>query len=472
MTNSKIKEQGLSYDDVLIIPQRSPVNSRSNVETKTQLTPNIELQVPIISANMDTVTEARMAIAMARMGGIGIIHRFMPIEKQVQEIKKVKRAENFIIEDPYTIEPDKTVQDVKNKMTEKEVGGLLVCKKDKKLLGIITKRDIRFADDNTKVSKAMTSEEDLITASPSITIEKAEEIISKNKIEKLPLVNESGRIKGLITSKDIYKIKNTQHPTKDKNKRLRVGASVGLGNYLENTRKLIDAGADLITLDVAHGHMEKAIKAVEGIKSEFKQIDLIAGNVATAQGVKDLAEAGADTVKIGVGPGSMCTTREKTGAGYPQFSAVLNSTKVADELGVNIVADGGIKNSGDITKAIGAGADTVMIGGMFAGTKESPGTTIMKDGRKFKIARGMASLGAAQEKDKNPDSYTPEGVEGITPYKGSVKEIITKLLGGLRSGMSYTGATNIDELKEKARFVKITPAGLKENKTRGLEFSF
>jgi len=421
---------------------------------------------------MDTVTEANMAIAMARMGGIGIIHRFMPIEKQVRIIKKVKRAENFIIENPYTINPNKIVQDVKNKMKEKGVGGLLVCENNRKLLGIITKRDIRFADSKTKVDQIMTPKKDLVTAGPDITLEEAEKIIFKHRIEKLPLIDTEGTIRGLITSKDIYKIKNTHHPTKDDNKRLRVGASVGLGNYLENAKKLIEAGVDVITLDVAHGHMEKAIEAVNKIKEKFPQTELIAGNVATPKGVKDLAEAGADTIKIGVGPGSMCTTREKAGAGYPQLSAVLNASKAAQKEGVNIIADGGIKSSGDITKAIGAGADTVMIGGMFAGTKESPGTTVMKDGRKFKIARGMASLGAAQTKDKNPGSYTPEGVEGITPYKGSIKEIITKLIGGLKSGMSYAGATNITELKEKTRFVKITPAGLKENETRGLEFSF
>jgi IMP dehydrogenase len=471
--------EGLTFDDVLLVPKRSPIVSRSQTDLRTRLSRNITLNIPIISANMDTVTESGMAIALAREGGVGIIHRFLTIEDQVDEILKVKRSESVIIEQPYTVKPDSTVQDAKKVMAEYGVSGLLV-EDAGKLAGIITRRDITFEKNNKrKVSELMTKE--VITAKAGTTIEQAKEILHKQRIEKLPVVDEKKRIVGLITSKDILKMDEYPHASKDKKGRLLAGAAVGVkGDYLERTEALLEAGADVLVVDIAHGHSDNAINTVHMIKKAFPNCELVAGNVATGDGARDLIKAGVDAVKVGVGSGSICITRVVTGSGVPQLTAVLDSVKVARDHGVPVISDGGVRNSGDMTKALAAGASAVMIGSLFGGTDESPGKTLVKNGKKFKMYRGMASFYASlgrKYREEGPEvadsddlnDYVPEGVEAMVPYKGSVVEIVRQLAGGLRSGLSYCGAKTIPEMQKNAEFVKMTSAGFIESQPHDVD---
>ncbi len=471
--------EGLTFDDVLLVPKRSPIVSRSQTDLRTRLSRNITLNIPIISANMDTVTESGMAIALAWEGGVGIIHRFLTIEDQVDEILKVKRSESVIIEQPYTVKPDSTVQDAKNVMAEYGVSGLLV-EDAGKLAGIITRRDITFEKSTKrKVSELMTKE--VITAKAGTTIEQAKEILHKQRIEKLPVVDEKKRIVGLITSKDILKMDEYPHASKDKKGRLLAGAAVGVkGDYLERTEALLEAGADVLVVDIAHGHSDNAINTVHMIKKAFPNCELVAGNVATGEGARDLIKAGVDAVKVGVGSGSICITRVVTGSGVPQLTAVLDSVKVARDHGVPVISDGGVRNSGDMTKALAAGASAVMIGSLFGGTDESPGKTLIKNGKKFKMYRGMASFYASlgrKYREEGPEvaesddlnDYVPEGVEAMVPYKGSVVEIVRQLAGGLRSGLSYCGAKTIPEMQKNAEFVKMTSAGFIESQPHDVD---
>jgi IMP dehydrogenase len=471
--------QGLTFDDVLLVPKWSPIVSRSQTNLRTKLSRNITLNIPIISANMDTVTESGMAIALAREGGIGIIHRFMTIEDQVDEILKVKRSESVMIEQPYTIKPDLIVAEAKKAMAEFSVSGLLV-EEGGKLLGIITRRDITFEKNNKlKVSELMTK--DVITAKTGTTIDQAKEILHNKRIEKLPVIDDKKHIVGLITSKDILKMDQYPHASKDRKGRLLVGAAVGVkGDYLERTEALLEAGADIIVVDIAHGHSENAINTVHMIKKAFPSCELIAGNVATGEGSRDLIKAGVDAIKVGVGSGSICITRVVTGSGVPQLTAVIDSVKVARDYGVPIVSDGGIRNSGDITKALAAGASSVMIGSLFGGTDESPGKTLVKNGKKYKMYRGMASFYASlgrKYREAGPqvadsddlNDYVPEGVEAMVPYKGSVVEIIRQMAGGLRSGLSYCGAKTIPEMQNNAEFIKITSAGYIESQSHDVD---
>lgn len=465
---------GLSYSDVLLVPRKSGVESRKNVDTSTEIAKGISLNVPIIPANMDTVTESRMAIAIAREGGLGLIHRFMPIEREVSEVQKVKRSEAYIIEDPYRIGSDITIGEARELTERNEVSGLLVVDKSNHLLGILSDRDMRFVkNDKELVSKAMTPRERLIVGDPGIGMDEALKILDKNRLEKLPLVDKDNVVKGLITSKDIYRRTMSERSAKDKKGRLLVGASIGTkGDYIERAEALVKGGADIIVLDVAHGHADSVIAAIKNFKKNLSDTPLIAGNVATAEAVHDLAAAGADCIKIGIGPGTACITRRVTGAGMPQLTAVMDCVEAANKTGVKTIADGGIKESGDIAKALAAGADAVMMGSMFAGTDESPGYFISRGGMKYKAYRGMASLGANISR-KKLDSATidpqevfdivPEGVESSVPYRGSVRELVSQLAGGLRSGMSYCGASTLRELRKNARFIRLTESGIKES---------
>lgn len=472
-------KEGLTFDDVLLVPKRSPIVSRSQTDLRTKLSRNLTLNIPIISANMDTVTESGMAIALAREGGIGIIHRFMTIEDQVDEILKVKRSESVMIEQPYTIKPDMTVADAKKAMAGYGVSGLLV-EEGGKLTGIITRRDTTFETNNRrKVSELMTK--DVVTASNGITIEQAKEILHKQRIEKLPVVDDKKYIIGLITSKDILKMDQYPYASKDKKGRLLVGAAVGVkGDYLDRTEALLEAGTDVLVVDIAHGHSENAINTVRMIKKAFPDCELIAGNVATGEGAKDLITAGVDAVKVGVGSGSICITRVVTGSGVPQLTAVIDSVEVARQYGIPVISDGGVRTSGDITKALAAGASSVMVGSLFGGTDDSPGKTLVKNGKKYKMYRGMASFYASlgrkyrEEGSQVVDSddlndYVPEGVEAMVPYKGSVVEIVRQLAGGLRSGLSYCGAKTISEMQKNAEFIKMTSAGYTESQPHDVD---
>ncbi|HEX6670720.1 MAG TPA: IMP dehydrogenase [Nitrososphaeraceae archaeon] len=465
--------EGLTFDDVLLIPKRSPIISRSQTNLKTRLSRNISLNIPVISANMDTVTESPMAIALAREGGIGIIHRFMTIQDQVDEVLKVKRSESVMIEQPYTISIDSSVGYAKKIMHDFGISGLLI-EKDKKLAGIITKRDLLFETHfDNNVTSVMSK--DVVFAELGTTIEKAKDILHKNRIEKLPIIGKDKQIIGLITSKDILKMEEFPNASKDKKGRLLVGAAVGVkGDYLERTEALLDAGADVMVVDIAHGHSDNAINCVHLIKKAFKDCELIAGNIATGRGTEDLIRAGVDAVKVGVGSGSICITRVITGSGVPQLTAILDSVKISKKYEIPVISDGGIRNSGDLTKALAAGSSSVMVGSLLGGTDESPGKTLVKNGKKYKIYRGMASFYASlgrkyreegeqiKESDELND-YVPEGVEAMVSYKGSVVEIIRQLVGGLRSGLSYCGAKTINEMQQNAEFVRITTAGYIES---------
>jgi len=468
MSREKIIKKGLTFDDVLLIPAKSEVLPRE-VEVSTYLTRKIKLNIPLVSAGMDTVTEARMAIAVAREGGLGIIHKNMSIERQAAEVDKVKRSEHGVIVDPFYLGPDQPISDALELMERYRISGVPITVKDK-LVGIITNRDLRFETVlSRKISEVMTSE-NLVTAPEGTTLEQAQEILKKYKIEKLPIVDKDFNLKGLITIKDIEKAIQYPNSAKDDKGRLLAGAAVGVtADMMDRITALINAKIDVIVVDTAHGHSKGVLEAVDRIKSRYPDVQLIAGNVATCEGTEDLIKAGADGVKIGIGPGSICTTRVVAGIGVPQITAIMDSAEAAAKYGVPIIADGGIKYSGDITKAIAAGADTVMIGSLLAGTEESPGDIEIYQGRSFKVYRGMGSLGAMVEGSKdryfqeNAKKLVPEGVEGRVPYKGSLSDVVYQLVGGLRAGMGYCGVRNIQELKGKTCFMSITPAGLREN---------
>jgi IMP dehydrogenase len=426
---------------------------------------------------MDTVTEHAMAITMARAGGIGTIHRFMPIAQQVEEVLKVKRSESILIEQPYTLNGDQRLRDARELMAQRDVSGLLVLNNEGKLEGILTSRDILFErDPNKPVRDVMTPFKDMVTAPPNTTLRDAERILHENKVEKLPLVDGQGRLRGLITSRDLLNREQYPNTSKDEKGRLMVGAAIGVkSDFMERAKALQQAGADVLVLDIAHAHSDVALDVIRNVKKSIPNVELVAGNVATGEGTADLISAGADAVKVGIGSGSICITRVVTGAGVPQLTAIMECTKVADEAGVPIIADGGIRNSGDITKAIAAGASTVMVGSLLAGTEESPGMTVMREGRKYKLVRGMASVAASYDRISRETNqqelesvgglidYVPEGVEAFVPFKGSASELINQLVGGLRSGLSYCGATDISQLRGKGEFVRISSAGLKES---------
>ena len=467
--------EALSYDDVLLTPKYSPIRSRKDVSTKTKLTKNIELSIPIISSNMDTVTEHRMAIAMARLGGVGIIHRFLSTRQQAIEVQKVKRAESLIIDNPYTVGVTNTLEEIKELRNKHNVSSFLVVDKSNKLLGIVTRRDTLFENGkNPTVRQIMTPVEKLVTAPRDISIEKAEELLHKNRVEKLPLVNSNNELVGLITTSDIEKRNKFPLAVKDKKGRLVVGAAIGVKDgVLERAEALVAAGVDFLVIDIAHGHSIAELDTIKIIKKNFPEIDLIGGNVATAEGTLELIKAGVDSVKVGVGPGSICVTRIIAGSGVPQLTAVLECAAIAKKHNIPIIADAGIKTSGDIAKAIAAGAHTVMLGNLLSGTEETPGKVLHKDGKQYKIYRGMASFGAASgraEKEKgewqedSTDGVVPEGVESLMAYKGPVMNIIQQLVGGFRSGMTYSGAKTIDEFHKNAEFVRITAGGLRESK--------
>ncbi|HJZ60682.1 MAG TPA: IMP dehydrogenase [Miltoncostaeaceae bacterium] len=472
---------GLSYDDVLLVPQRSAIASRREIDTSARFTRRIRLATPIVSANMDTVTEAAMAIAMARLGGIGVVHRFLPIDHQVDEVRRVKRAEALMIEDPFTIGPDEPLSDALAVMAARGVSGLVVVDADNRPVGILTRRDTRLREDHSvPVRELMTPRERLVTAPVGTSSEQAALLLRDARVEKLPLVDGDDRLAGLITLKDLLQRAERPDATKDGRGRLAVAAAIGVrGDHLERARALVEAGADALVLDVAHGHMEDALRAIGEVREWVGGgVEIVAGNVATPEGARDLASAGADAVKVGVGPGSACTTRVVAGVGIPQLTAVIECAKVCAAHDVPVIADGGIRSGGDVAKAIGAGADTVMVGNLLAGTTESPGTVVNRNGTRVKVFRGMASAGAArarraiggtpieirsQEDQTEFFPVVPEGVEAVVPLKGDAAAVVQELVGGLRSGMSYSNAATIREMQESARFVRITSAGLRES---------
>ena len=466
-------KEGLTFDDVLLVPKYSNITSRSQTNLNTKLSRNISLNIPLISANMDTVTESGMAVAMAREGGIGIIHRFLSIEDEVKEVQKVKRSGSVMIENPYTIRPDQTVSDAINYAQEQGVSGLLVTDSELKLVGILTDRDLIFETDLSKLVKDVMTK-DVITAKPGISLEEAKELLHKHRIEKLPLIDDSKHVKGLITSKDITNIENFPAASKDKKGRPLVGAAVGVkGDFMERAESLVEADADVLVVDIAHGHSENAINTVRHIKKAFPDSELVAGNVATAKGAEDLIKVGVDTVKVGVGSGSICITRVVTGSGVPQLTAVIDCAKVGKDNDIPIISDGGTRNSGDATKALAAGASSVMIGSMLGGTDESPGSLLTKNGKRFKVYRGMASLAASLGRkskesgyvslEDDLNDYIAEGVEAMVPYKGSITDILKQLTGGVRSGLSYCGASTISQMQENAEFIKMSYAGIAES---------
>lgn len=461
---------GLTFDDVLLLPAKSSVLPRG-VDVSARFTKKIKLNIPLVSAAMDTVTETDLAIAIAREGGIGIIHRAMPVSRQAAEVDKVKKSESGMILDPITLRPDDRISKAQTLMKKYKISGVPITK-GKKLIGILTNRDLRFETSFQKKASDVMTKRGLVTASVGTSLEKAEDILHEHKIEKLPIVDDKFNLVGLITIKDIEKRKKYPNACKDRFGRLRVGAALGVGeDNIKRADALVAAGVDALVVDTAHGHSALVIETIKEMKKRFRNMEIIAGNVATAGATRDLIKAGVSAVKVGVGPGSICTTRIVAGAGVPQMTAVKECSKVADAAGIPIIADGGIKFSGDITKAIAAGASSVMIGGLFAGTDESPGELVLFQGRSYKVYRGMGSLGAMESGSK--DRYfqsgvevrklVPEGVEGRVPYKGLLAASVHQLVGGLRSGMGYCGCKNIEELRKKARFIRITPAGLRES---------
>ena len=469
---SKIVGEGLTYDDVLLVPAFSEVLPRE-VNIQTKFTKNITINVPIVSAAMDTVTESKMAIAIAREGGIGVLHKNMTIEAQALKVRKVKRAESGMIIDPVTLPITAKVLDAKSNMKEHSIGGIPIIDDQGKLLGIVTNRDLRFEkNDSRPISEVMTSE-NLVTVSEGTSLEEAEVILQQNKIEKLPVVNSEDKLVGLITFRDITKLTQKPNANKDSYGRLRVAAAIGVtADSLERATALVNAGVDAIIIDTAHGHTKGVVSILKDVKNKFPDLEVVVGNIATAEAAKYLAEAGADAVKVGIGPGSICTTRVVAGVGFPQFSAVLEVAAALKGTGVPVIADGGIRYTGDIPKAIAAGADCVMLGSLLAGTKESPGETIIYEGRKFKSYRGMGSVEAMKQGSK--DRYfqdveddikklVPEGIVGRVPYKGELEESIHQFVGGLKAGMGYCGAKDIETLKENGRFVKITSSGIHES---------
>ncbi len=459
----------LTYDDVLLVPRRSRIGSRADVSTRTQLTRRIALEIPVVSANMDTVTTAPMAIALAQLGGIGVLHRFVSVEEEVAEVTRVKRFRTRVISDPHTIAPDASLDYARAQAEELGVSGLLVADGDNRLLGILTARDMRAGDGRSAVSQHMTPRERLVTAEPGVAPADALALLHHNRVEKLPLADADGRVAGMVTLRDLEQESHYPHATRDAEGRLRVAAAIGVrGGYLERAEALLAAEADALVLDIAHGHADAALDAVRELKRRFPQAEVIAGNVATADGVRDLAAAGSDAIKVGIGPGFACTTRLVAGVGVPQFSAVLACAAAARETGVPLIADGGIRRPGDVAKAMAAGASSVMVGSLLAGRSESPGDVVRRRGRLYKVYRGMASRGAAgarlaiEGRGDSLDQYVPEGEEMEFPLRGPVDEVVGELVGGLRSGMSYLDSATIEEFWDNARFVRQTEAGQRE----------
>lgn len=471
MWETKFAKEGLTFDDVLLIPAKSEVLPR-DVDLTVELSKTLKLNIPIISAGMDTVTEAEMAIAMARQGGLGIIHKNMSIEQQAEQVDKVKRSESGVITDPFFLTPEHQVYDAEHLMSKYRISGVPIVNnaEEQKLVGIITNRDLRFIQDySMKISDVMTKE-NLITAPVGTTLEEAEKILQKYKIEKLPLVDDQGVLKGLITIKDIEKVIEFPNAAKDSKGRLLVGAAVGVTtDTMLRVKKLVEANVDVIVVDTAHGHSKGVLETVRKIRDTYPTLNIIAGNVATAEATRDLIEAGANIIKVGIGPGSICTTRVVAGVGVPQITAIYDCATEARKYGVSIIADGGIKYSGDIVKALAAGGHAVMLGSLLAGVSESPGETEIYQGRRFKVYRGMGSVGAMEKGSKDRyfqednKKFVPEGIEGRVPYKGPLADTIYQLVGGLRAGMGYCGTKNLEELREKTQFVRMTGAGLRES---------
>ncbi|MBZ5753158.1 IMP dehydrogenase [Metabacillus rhizolycopersici] len=471
MWEQKFSKEGLTFDDVLLVPAKSEVLPR-DVDLSVQLTPTLKLNIPIMSAGMDTVTEAELAIAIARQGGLGVIHKNMSIEQQAEQIDKVKRSERGVITDPFYLTPEHQVFDAEHLMSKYRISGVPIVNnpEEQKLVGIITNRDMRFIQDFSIVISDVMTKNNLVTAAVGTTLKEAEGILQKHKIEKLPLVDEDGVLKGLITIKDIEKVIEFPHSAKDDQGRLMVAGAVGVtGDTMMRVKKLVEKNADAIVVDTAHGHSKGVLETVKQIRNEYPTLNIIAGNVATAEATKDLIEAGANVVKVGIGPGSICTTRVVAGVGVPQITAVYDCATEARKHGVSIIADGGIKYSGDMVKALAAGGHAVMLGSLLAGTSESPGETEIFQGRRFKVYRGMGSVAAMEKGSKDRyfqednKKFVPEGIEGRTPYKGPLSETIYQLVGGIRSGMGYCGTGNLQELRENTQFVRMTGAGLKES---------
>lgn len=467
--NEKFVREGLTFDDVLLIPARSEVLPNT-VNLSTRLTKNVKLNIPLVSAAMDTVTEAEMAIAIAREGGAGVIHKNMPIEEQIDQVQRVKRSENGVIVNPFYLSPDNFVYEAEALMSKYKISGVPICDENGRLVGIITNRDMRFLTDySVKINEVMTRD-NLVTAPVGTTLAEAQEILRKHKIEKLPIVDENFKLRGLITIKDIEKASRYPNSARDSGGRLICGAAIGVtADVVERAAGLLEVGADFLSVDSAHGHSANIIECVKKIKKHFPDCQLIAGNIATARAAEELIDAGADAVKVGIGPGSICTTRVVAGIGVPQITAIYDVACVATKYNVPVIADGGIKYSGDITKAIAAGADSVMIGSLFAGCEESPGESEIYQGRRFKVYRGMGSLAAMEKGSKDryfqegSKKLVPEGVEGRVPYKGPLHETVYQLMGGLRSGMGYCGTRTIVELQKNGQFIRITGAGLRES---------
>jgi len=474
-----LPEVALTYDDVLLVPQYSDVSSRRKLSTDTRLTSQINLQIPIVSANMDTVTESEMGIAIAHTGGIGIIHRFMSIEEQVRQVMRVKKSESFVVDNPITLMETDTIGDVNRIVEETYTGGIVILDDAKRVVGIVTTRDLLFEKDlNRPVAEVMSRE--VITAPEDTTITEAEKILHKHRVEKLPLVDSNGALTGLITVKDITKLEKYPKATKDSRGRLAVGAAVGVKtSELNRVEKLLEAGVDCIVVDIAHGDSQQEIAIITDIRKNFPEVQIVGGNVATSEGTQRLIDAGVDAVKVGVGPGSICITRLVAGAGVPQLTAVINCAEVARPQGIPVIADGGVRTSGDIVKALAAGASTVMIGSLLAGTDESPGFLITRKGHRYKASRGMASLQASMDRkaretesefsEEEIEDYVSEGVEAVVPYRGSARELLKQMVGGLQSGMSYTNAHSIGELHENAVFVRMTAVGLQESKPHDVD---
>ncbi len=469
MTDSKFAKEGLTFDDVLLIPAESNVLP-SDVDISTQLTKTIKLNTPVITAAMDTVTESNMAIAIAREGGIGIIHKNMSIDAQKAQVDNVKRSENGVINNPFYLSPENTVEEADNLMHRYRISGVPVCDENRRLVGILTNRDMRFISDYSQKIKNYMTSDGLVTSNEGTTLNEAKQILMRHKIEKLPLVDENGYLKGLITIKDIEKAVKYPNSARDARGRLLCGAAIGAtADVLDRVAALVEAGVDLLTLDSAHGHSQNILNAVSRVKAAYPNVSLVAGNVATAEATKALIDAGADCVKVGIGPGSICTTRVVAGIGVPQITAVYDSANEAAKYGISVIADGGIKYSGEIVKAIAAGASAIMVGSLVAGCEESPGESEIYQGRQFKVYRGMGSIAAMNNGSKdryfqsNNKKLVPEGVEGRVPYKGLLSDTIYQLMGGLKAGMGYCGCANIEELKTKTQFIRITNAGLKES---------
>ncbi|MDQ0903032.1 MULTISPECIES: IMP dehydrogenase [unclassified Paenibacillus] len=477
MREDKFGKEGLTFDDVLLVPRKSEVFGKE-IDVSTVLAPHVKLNIPFISSAMDTVTESALAIAMAREGGIGIIHKNMPIELQAEHVDRVKRSESGVITNPFSLTPEHHVYDAEELMAKYRISGVPIVNEANKLVGILTNRDLRFVHDYSIKIKEVMTQEDLVTAPVGTTLQQAEGILQKHKIEKLPLVDENFELKGLITIKDIEKAIQFPNSAKDAQGRLLAGAAVGVSkDVMERAAALVKAGIDVIVVDSAHGHHINIAETVKKLRSQYPELPIIAGNVATGDGTRDLIKAGASMVKVGIGPGSICTTRVIAGIGVPQITAIYDCAQAAAEFGVPIIADGGIKYSGDVVKAIAAGASAVMIGSLFAGTDESPGESEIFQGRKFKVYRGMGSLGAMKEGSKdryfqeNESKLVPEGIEGRVAYKGPMADTVYQLVGGLRSGMGYCGARNIQELINDTQFIRITGAGLKESHPHDIQIT-